>query len=102
MAIHDAADALEQEILSCRADARKWAEYPKDAPDYKPNALNARAWAIELAVRAAHATVAAASGAANSLDHPSQRRFREAMFYTLTAQTSDIMGATLRRLMECE
>jgi hypothetical protein len=34
--------------------------------------------------------VAASSGGANSLDHPAQRRFREAMFYTLIAQTGDI------------
>jgi hypothetical protein len=43
-------------------------------------------------------TVTASSGAANGLDHPAQRRFREAMFYTLTAQTSDIMAATLARV----
>ncbi|GAB4453255.1 MAG: hypothetical protein OHK0029_05720 [Armatimonadaceae bacterium] len=97
-AIRDAAESLEQEIETCRAEARKWAEGPRDIPEYKPNALRARAWAIELGVRAAHMTVAAASGAANSLAHPAQRRFREAMFYTLAQQTSDIMSATLERL----
>ena len=97
-AIAAAADALEKEIAACRAEARRWAEGPKDNPEYKPGALNARAWAIELAVRAAHMTVTAASGGANSLDHPAQRRFREAMFYTLTAQTGDILTATLERL----
>jgi Acyl-CoA dehydrogenases len=96
--IQEAADALEQEIAACRAEARRWADGPKDIPEYKPNALNARAWAIELGVRAAHMTVAAASGAANALSHPAQRRFREAMFYTVTAQTADIQAATLRRL----
>ena len=101
-AIEDAANALENEIAACRAEARRWAESPKNIPEYKPGALNARAWSIELAVRAAHMTVAAASGGANSLDHPAQRRFREAMFYTLTAQTSDIMGATLERLSRPE
>lgn len=92
------ADALETEINACRTEARYWADGPKETPEYKPGALNARAWAIELGVRAAHMTVAASSGAANGLDHPAQRRFREAMFYTLTAQTGDIMGATLARL----
>jgi alkylation response protein AidB-like acyl-CoA dehydrogenase len=100
-AIADAADAFGREIDDCRAECRRWAEIgDKRVPEYKPNALKARAWAIELAVRAAHAAVAASGGAANSLDHPAQRRFREAMFYTLTAQTGDIMGATLQRLTE--
>jgi alkylation response protein AidB-like acyl-CoA dehydrogenase len=96
--IAETADALEAEIAACRTEARRWADGPKDIPEYKPGALNARAWAIELGVRAAHMGVAAASGTANGLDSPAQRRFREAMFYTLTAQTSDIMGATLGRL----
>jgi alkylation response protein AidB-like acyl-CoA dehydrogenase len=96
--IAEAANALDAEIVACREDAHQWANGPKDTPEYKPGALNARAWAIELGVRAAHMAVAASSGAANSLDHPAQRRFREAMFYTLTAQTTDIMSATLGRL----
>jgi alkylation response protein AidB-like acyl-CoA dehydrogenase len=97
-AVASAADALEAEIAACRANARRWADSPKDASEYKPNALKARVWAIELGVRAAHMTVAAASGAANDRAHPAQRRFREAMFYTLTAQTGDILTATLERL----
>lgn len=101
VAIADAADALEAEIDACRAECRHWASTPdKSVPTYKPHALKARAWAIALGVRAAHMAVAAAGGAANSLDNPAQRRFREAMFYTLTAQTADIMGATLERLIE--
>jgi alkylation response protein AidB-like acyl-CoA dehydrogenase len=100
-AIADAADAFAVEIDACRAECRRWAEIPdKRDPGYKPNALKARAWAIDLGVRTAHAALTASGGAANSLDHPAQRRFREAMFYTLTAQTADIMGATLLRLTE--
>lgn len=94
----NAADRLEAEINACRTEARRWAEGPKDTPAYKPGALNARAWAIELGVRAAHQAVAASGGGANALDHPAQRLFREAMFYTLTAQTSDIQIATLEKL----
>ena len=95
------ADTLQAEINQCRREARKWADGPKDTADYKAGALNARAWAITLGVRCAHAYVAASSGGANSLDHPAQRIFREAMFYTLTAQTGDIMGATLEYLADC-
>ncbi len=98
-AISDAAEALASEIDACRAECLRWAQTPdKSVPEYKPNALKARAWAIELGVRAAHTALTASGGSANSLDHPAQRRIREAMFYTLTAQTADIMGATLERL----
>lgn len=60
--------------------------------------LQTRAWAIELAVRTAHAGVAAWSGAANSLNHPAQRVYREALVYTVSAQTLPVMEATLKRL----
>lgn len=61
--------------------------------------LDARAWAIEFAVRAAQATIAATGGSANSLAHPAQRLYREALVYTVSAQTQPIMEATLRRLV---
>jgi alkylation response protein AidB-like acyl-CoA dehydrogenase len=60
--------------------------------------LEVRAWAIEFAVRCAHAAVTSSSGAANSADHPAQRVYREALVYTVSAQTQEIMEATLRRL----
>lgn len=60
--------------------------------------LSARAWAIDLAVRCAHAAVASSSGAANSMQHPAQRVYREALVYTVSAQTAPVMEATLSRL----
>ncbi len=63
-----------------------------------PERLKVRAWAIDFAVRCAHAAVASSSGAANSVTHPAQRIYREALVYTVSAQTPDIMEATLRRL----
>jgi alkylation response protein AidB-like acyl-CoA dehydrogenase len=60
--------------------------------------LNLRAWQIELAMRCAQAAVASSSGAANSMSHPAQRIVREAMVFTVSAQTGPIMDATLRRL----
>jgi alkylation response protein AidB-like acyl-CoA dehydrogenase len=62
--------------------------------------LKLRAWAIDLAVRCAHAAVAVSSGAANSIHHPAQRVYREAMVYTVSAQTASIMEATLERIVE--
>jgi len=60
--------------------------------------LNLRAWQIELAVRCAHAAIASSSGGANSMNHPAQRIYREALVYTVSAQTGPIMEATLDRI----
>ncbi|HRJ25984.1 MAG TPA: acyl-CoA dehydrogenase family protein [Fimbriimonadaceae bacterium] len=62
--------------------------------------LELRAWAIELCVRAAHAAIAATGGSANSAGHPAQRLFREALVYTVSAQTEPIQTATLDRLIQ--
>lgn len=94
----EAAEALEAELSACRARCYTLAHSDRSQPEWKEQALSARAWAIELGVRAAHAAVAAASGGANSLDHPAQRRFREAMFYTLFQQSSEILQGTVRHL----
>lgn len=61
--------------------------------------LDVRAWAIDVMARCAHAAVTASSGAAASLSHPAQRVYREAMVFTVSAQTAPIMGATLARLV---
>jgi alkylation response protein AidB-like acyl-CoA dehydrogenase len=94
--IGEAADALQAELDACRASA---AQVPtgmdSEVTDEK---LKLRAWAIDLAARCGHAAVAASSGAANSLQHPAQRVYREALVYTVSAQTADIMRATLERL----
>jgi alkylation response protein AidB-like acyl-CoA dehydrogenase len=60
--------------------------------------LSLRAWQIEMAMRCAHAAVASSSGAANSMSHPAQRILREALVFTVSAQTGPIMDATLRRI----
>ena len=96
--LSQAADALESEVAQCRERCFTLSDGDKSAPEWREQALSARAWAIELGVRAAHTGVAAASGGANSLDHPAQRRMREAMFYTLFQQTSEILQGTVARL----
>ncbi|MBI1755571.1 MAG: acyl-CoA/acyl-ACP dehydrogenase [Fimbriimonas ginsengisoli] len=89
-----ASAVLEEELKACR-------EATADVPEGEAattDRLRARAWAIELAARCAQAAVAVSSGKANSLDHPAQRVYREALVYTVSAQTSAIMEATLERL----
>jgi alkylation response protein AidB-like acyl-CoA dehydrogenase len=61
--------------------------------------LRLRAWAIELMGRCAHAAITASSGASNSINHRAQRIWREALVFTVSAQTSAIMQATLQRLI---
>jgi len=93
----EVATTLEHEVAAARAEVNRVTAQASLATS--EDAYRARAWCIELGVRAAHAAVTASSGAANLLDHPAQRLFREAMVYTLTAQTSDLQTATLTRLV---
>lgn len=89
--------SLQQELEKCRS-ATTTAQATADE-ESTTERLRIRAWAIDLAVRCAHAAVAASSGAANSMSHPAQRVYREALVYTVSAQTTGIMEATLARLV---
>ena len=96
-AVRVAAESLSREFSEIRAQTVDWNTRTAE-PEFFENAIRLRAWIIEFGVRAAHAAVSANSGAANSLNHPAQRLLREAMFYSIQAQTSDVMAATLERL----
>jgi len=61
--------------------------------------LQLRAWAINLAGRCANAAVTVSSGAANHKYHAAQRVYREALVFTVSAQTTAVMEATLARLI---
>lgn len=87
-------EALDRELEECRAAITKTS--PSETAE--PERLLLRAWAIDLAVRCAHAGVTASSGAANQSSHPAQRVYREALVFTVSAQTTPIMEATLARL----
>ncbi len=90
--IKTAMDALEAELEQCR-------DRMTQMDDPLEERLETRAWAIDLAARCAHAGVASSSGAANSVKHRAQRVYREALVYTVSAQTASIMEATLKRLV---
>lgn len=95
--IHRAASAFGRELEETRAEVLDWSKRTSE-PEFFPHAVELRARVISLAVRAAHAAVTASSGAANNLMHPAQRLYREAMFYTIQAQTQEVMDATLTLL----
>jgi alkylation response protein AidB-like acyl-CoA dehydrogenase len=94
------ASTFEREVDACRQQALTWNGACADLPEYKEHALSARTWAIELAVRAAHAAVAATGGTGQMIDRAPQRLMREAVFYTTLAQTPDVQAGTLERLAE--
>ncbi|BDI32844.1 acyl-CoA dehydrogenase [Capsulimonas corticalis] len=95
----EVADAFAEEVDRCRAEALAWTGACANLPEYKERALHARASAIVLAVRAAHAAVTATGGSAHLLTQPPQRLLREAIFYTTTAQTQDVQAETLDLLV---
>jgi alkylation response protein AidB-like acyl-CoA dehydrogenase len=89
-------EALRTELEECRkqtAQAQKLA-----GEETTEDRLRVRAWAVDLAFRCAQAAIVCSSGSANSLKHPAQRIYREALVYSVSAQTSAIMAATLSRL----
>ncbi|MBL1176420.1 acyl-CoA dehydrogenase family protein [Pantanalinema sp. GBBB05] len=91
--IQAAYEQLHQEWQTCRS-----AIFAATSQPYETK-LKLRAWAIELAVRCAHAAVTVSSGAANDFHHAAQRIYREALVFTVTGQTTDVMEATLTRLV---
>lgn len=93
----EALRTLSAELAQCREQTRL-AQQGVSLEIATTERLKVRAWAIDLAVRCAHAAVAVSSGAANSTDHPAQRVYREALVYTVSAQTTQIMEATLDRI----
>lgn len=96
-AVRQAATSFGAEWDDLKANIEAW--IPRTAePGFFEKAVQLRAWCIEFGVRAAHAAVASVSGAANLRSHPAQRLLREAMFYTVQAQTQEVMEATLERL----
>jgi len=95
--VRDAADALLVELETCRSRAEE--AQADGSEETTAERLEIRAWAIDLAVRCAHAAITSSSGASNSVNHPAQRIYREALVYTVSAQTTDIMRATLDRLV---
>jgi kynurenine formamidase/alkylation response protein AidB-like acyl-CoA dehydrogenase len=93
--IYDAWVSLQDELDNCRCRIR--AALVDSSIDFQDK-LDLRAWAINLATRIAHAAVTVSSGAANYLHNNAQRVYREALVFTVTGQTRDVMAATLKRL----
>jgi kynurenine formamidase/alkylation response protein AidB-like acyl-CoA dehydrogenase len=87
---------LSQEVDNCRVVIRA-AQQNIDLG--MPEQLKLRVWAIDLATRISHAAVTVSSGAANYQNHDAQRVYREALVFTVTGQTQEVMAGTLARLV---
>lgn len=95
----DAAAALAAELDRCRATAyRLIDEASAGGPGSDLGAVStARAWAVDLGVRAAHTAVSARGGRALLADDPGQRLLREAGFWSVQAQDARGRDATSAR-----
>jgi kynurenine formamidase/alkylation response protein AidB-like acyl-CoA dehydrogenase len=93
--INNAFASFKQELSRCRTAIKAAENNPSFSLDEK---LQLRAQAIDLAGRCAHAAVTVSSGAANYINHPAQRVYREALVFTVTGQTTAVMEAILQRL----
>jgi len=91
--IADACQRLENQLDRLKQN------FPQSQYSSTAEKLALRAKAIDLAVRCGHAAVVVSSGAANSKMHPAGRVYREALVYTVSGQTKDVMEATLDRLI---
>lgn len=89
--------ALTSELDGLRTEAERL-RTARDAETVAER-LGLRASQIGLLRRCAAAAVASSSGAANVKGHPAGRIWREALVYTVSAQTTAIMEATLRGLV---
>ncbi|MDJ0729016.1 MAG: acyl-CoA dehydrogenase family protein [Crocosphaera sp.] len=94
--IQEAYAHLNEEWQICQRKIRKVMTI--DNRSFKDD-LELRVWSINLAKRCAEAAVTVSSGAANYYNHPAQRVYKEALVFSVFAQTTDIMKATLEQLM---
>lgn len=92
-----AASALEREGDTIRNYADAW-EGHADLPGYVEAAHQIRTWAIEASIRAAHGAVTATGGSANGVRNPAQRLLREALLFSVIAQTAEVRRTGLERL----
>jgi alkylation response protein AidB-like acyl-CoA dehydrogenase len=94
--LNNAFDLLDRELINCSHAIFEALECDRQTFEEK---LQLRAWAINLAQKCTQAAVISSSGAANSLQHPAQRVYREALMFAVFGQTTAVMQATLEQLL---
>ncbi|MEM9927932.1 MAG: acyl-CoA dehydrogenase family protein [Cyanobacteria bacterium P01_D01_bin.50] len=94
--LYNAFESLNDEFTRCQTAMMD--EIAAKSQSFEEN-LQLRVWAINLAGRCAQAAVTVSSGAANYKHHAAQRVYREALMFTVSGQTTEVMEATLARLV---
>ncbi|MEL6438650.1 MAG: acyl-CoA dehydrogenase family protein [Cyanobacteria bacterium J06621_8] len=94
--LHESWQTLYQELQS--QEQQLLAALSAKQTGYKEK-LQLRAAAINLAQRCSLAAVIASSGASNYLHSSAGRIYREAMLFTVSGQTTDVMQASLQSLL---
>jgi alkylation response protein AidB-like acyl-CoA dehydrogenase len=95
--LKDFENILRAEVLNC-ANALRAAQVDT-SEEGQAERLSHRAWAVELMGRCAQAAIISSGGSANSVSHAAQRVLRESIVFAVSAQTSAIMRASLKRLV---
>ena len=88
--------SLYLEVERCQENAINLAENSTASYSQK---LQVRATAINLAQRCSQAAVIASSGAANYLSSNAARVYREALLFSVSGQTTDVMEASIRQVI---
>lgn len=88
--------SLNLEVEQCKENAVNLATDNTAPYDQK---LQLRATAINLAQRCSQAAVIASSGAANYLDSNAARVYREALLFSVSGQTTDVMETSIKQII---
>ena len=89
--------SLQQEVSQC-VDAML-TSMPDRSATYLER-LQLRSWSINLAQRTSQAAVIANSGGSNSLHSAAGRVYREALLFSVSGQTTDVMQTSLQQLIK--
>ncbi|WP_216087065.1 acyl-CoA dehydrogenase family protein [Stanieria cyanosphaera] len=87
---------LDRELTICK---KKTFQVITQSNSSDQEKLQLRAWAINLAGRCSQAAIIATSGAANYLNSSAGRIYREALLFSVSGQTTDVMAESLKQLL---
>ena len=93
--LHQSWQSLNLEVKQCQEKAIALAKDNNTSYEQK---LKVRADAINLAQRCSQAAIIASSGAANYLNSDAARIYREALLFSVSGQTIDVMEESIKRL----
>ena len=94
--IQESWQSLGKEVRDCESEMFNSLTAQENSYESK---LKLRSRAINLAQSCAQAAIIVASGAANSSNNPAGRVYREALLFSVSGQTTDVMAATLKELI---